>query len=619
MRLLSILLCIIMVVSLMPTTVLAAQQQISAVVATSPNVDTIPTLYGSLKIPSFTITQGSPAYITASDANLRWQKKVEGVWTNQDTGRFSPGEWRISASLRLDNDGALQYDFAQNLTFKVNGEFWTVETPNNHGEYSYAWVYSPAFTIVDDPNIQPPVSVESVHMVLNGYTPGAAAASATVTTDANVTVEVLGFVVAIDSNGDGQPDALEPVTGNFESGKMYAVGLQIKAKSGYDISELTMEKVTLDRALMPVMGQYNSEEDVFAGMCMLSDAMQYTVTFETNGGSTIQPVTVGGGTAVAKPADPTKPYFAFAGWYTDSNLTKSFDFENTPITGDITLYAKWTPSPVNGMFLMTFDFNGATSTIPTVGEVSANSAIYLNDNLGNFVTPPSGKVLAGYEIDGVPYAIGTEYLVTQNITVKLLWKDAPVTTYNVSFNANGGSGTMADVTGISGEYTLPSNGFTAPSGKKFKAWIVDGSEKAVGDKVTVSANTTITAVWEDLPPVHVCELTPISKVEPSCVDGGKKAYYKCLGCGKAFEDELGSVLIPDIDAWGNIEKTDIHKDGDGDGKCDTCRADVDNGFKPPQTGDNNMMLICFVLVLISGLGILCVIYGKKYFLKKEIH
>ena len=55
---------------------------------------------------------------------------------------------------------------------------------------------------------------------------------------------------------------------------------------------------------------------------------------------------------------------------------------------------------------------------------------------------------------------------------------------------------MADVTGISGKYTLPANGFTAPAGKQFKAWSVGSVEKVVGDKITVTANTTVTAVWE---------------------------------------------------------------------------------------------------------------------------
>ena len=75
-------------------------------------------------------------------------------------------------------------------------------------------------------------------------------------------------------------------------------------------------------------------------------------------------------------------------------------------------------------------------------------------------------------------------------------KGTTSTTYTVSFDANGGTGTMANVTGVTGEYTLPANGFTAPAGKQFKAWSVGGVEKAVGDKITVTANTTVTAVWK---------------------------------------------------------------------------------------------------------------------------
>lgn len=84
------------------------------------------------------------------------------------------------------------------------------------------------------------------------------------------------------------------------------------------------------------------------------------------------------------------------------------------------------------------------------------------------------------------------------VTITATYEDIPVTTYTVSFAANGGTGTMADVTGVSGEYTLPANGFTAPAGKQFKAWSVDGAEKAVGDRITVTADTTVTAVWKTI-------------------------------------------------------------------------------------------------------------------------
>ena len=74
------------------------------------------------------------------------------------------------------------------------------------------------------------------------------------------------------------------------------------------------------------------------------------------------------------------------------------------------------------------------------------------------------------------------------------------TTYTVSFDANGGTGTMADVTGISGSYTLPANGFTAPAGQQFKGWATSASGTVItGTSITVSADTTLYAIWEPIP------------------------------------------------------------------------------------------------------------------------
>ena len=57
---------------------------------------------------------------------------------------------------------------------------------------------------------------------------------------------------------------------------------------------------------------------------------------------------------------------------------------------------------------------------------------------------------------------------------------------------------MADVTKNKGEsFTLPACTFAAPKGKEFKAWQVGTEEKAVGDSITVDANTTVKAIWKD--------------------------------------------------------------------------------------------------------------------------
>lgn len=68
---------------------------------------------------------------------------------------------------------------------------------------------------------------------------------------------------------------------------------------------------------------------------------QYTVSFETDGGSAVASQTVTYGEHAVKPADPTKAASWFAGWYTETAPETAFDFANTAIKGDTTLYAVW--------------------------------------------------------------------------------------------------------------------------------------------------------------------------------------------------------------------------------------------------------------------------------------
>lgn len=264
-----------------------------------------------------------------------------------------------------------------------------------------------------------------------------------------------------------------------------------------------------------------------------------------------------------------------------------------------------------------------------------------------------GKVLRFTESD-ITSSTAKFVMPGEAVRISATYEDIPVTTYTVSFDANGGTGTMADVTGISGEYTLPENGFTAPDGKQFKAWSVGGSEKAVGDKITVTADTTVTAVWETIPAGHTCDIKSVAKVNPSCTEGGKEAYYKCEGCGKFYEDALGTKEITDLASWGNLAKLGhtesdwksdkdnhwkectvaacgviienskaAHADANNDGKCDVCEYNVGKtstnpGNKPsddvqnPQTGDNSMMGLWIALLFVSGFGVVTTtVYGKK--------
>lgn len=78
-------------------------------------------------------------------------------------------------------------------------------------------------------------------------------------------------------------------------------------------------------------------------------------------------------------------------------------------------------------------------------------------------------------------------------------KEMPI--YGVAFDANGGTGTMNSVI-ATGTYTLPANGFTAPLDHEFDAWSIGGEKKAVGDSITVSADTTVTAEWKLISPSY---------------------------------------------------------------------------------------------------------------------
>ena len=88
---------------------------------------------------------------------------------------------------------------------------------------------------------------------------------------------------------------------------------------------------------------------------IIDNVTKYDVTFETNGGSVIEPVQVIEGNQVNKPENPTKENYVFAGWYIDEALTTKFDF-STSINAATTIYAKW-----NDTYTVTFNTDNGTS------------------------------------------------------------------------------------------------------------------------------------------------------------------------------------------------------------------------------------------------------------------
>jgi uncharacterized repeat protein (TIGR02543 family) len=73
---------------------------------------------------------------------------------------------------------------------------------------------------------------------------------------------------------------------------------------------------------------------------------QFTVTYDSNGGSAVSPESVDDGALATEPSDPSRLGFAFDGWYTDDEtFLLDWDFASDTVIEDVTLYAKWVETP----------------------------------------------------------------------------------------------------------------------------------------------------------------------------------------------------------------------------------------------------------------------------------
>ena len=170
--------------------------------------------------------------------------------------------------------------------------------------------------------------------------------------------------------------------------------------------------------------------------------------------------------------------------------------------GDVTITAAF---EMRNEHTVTFDANGGSEPEELPEEVTTAMPAKKILHGSEYSLPecefiaPEGKQFKAWEIDGAEYPVNAPVTVTADITVKALWEDAPPAPaeYTVRFNANGGGGTMADVTGVSGSYTLPACGFTEPEGKQFKGWSTSADGSVIsGTTYEVSSDTTFYAIWE---------------------------------------------------------------------------------------------------------------------------
>ena len=164
---------------------------------------------------------------------------------------------------------------------------------------------------------------------------------------------------------------------------------------------------------------------------------------------------------------------------------------------------------------------------------------------------------SGTEIDNlsagnyfVRYAEDNNHFASSDAEVTV-GEGASLADCTITFNAGGGSGSMDSVTVKAGaNYTLPTCGFTAPTDQQFKAWEIGGMEYPVNAPVTVTADITVEALWEDAPPSHEHSYGDWSK-------DGTSHWHECTDddCPKkpeSIKDKAAHVYTDDADTTCNV-------------------------------------------------------------------
>lgn len=189
-------------------------------------------------------------------------------------------------------------------------------------------------------------------------------------------------------------------------------------------------------------------------------------------------------------------------------VTYKYDTGNTKI-GKVAFTLK-TEVPAK-YITISFDPNGGTGTMKPM-RVKAGVGYTLPECT---FTPPEGKEFAGWlAVNGNVYPAGHDVFSTYDQSLKATWKDKEAAEITISFDPNGGTGTMQPMKVKSGEkFELPECTFTPPEGKEFAGWLaVNGTVYPAGEVVTSSIDQSLKATWKDTAEVDVTQMfTDVTK------------------------------------------------------------------------------------------------------------
>lgn len=226
---------------------------------------------------------------------------------------------------------------------------------------------------------------------------------------------------------------------------------------------------------------------------------EYTITFDANGGELSEASsarTVGG--RLASLPVPVRGGHTFAGWRTEGGAEVTTD---TVFTADATVYARWLSADA-GVRAVAVD--GTTGAIlgTEITVVLPEGTPLPTDPRKVSVTPAAGAV-AGEPVSTDGGATWTftvtaeDGVTTERYVIHVSVAEPAMCT--ITFEPNGGSGTMSPVVIPAGTYPLPPCLFTAQRGYRFKGWRLNEVEYGPGGTFSLTGDVTLTALWEKIP------------------------------------------------------------------------------------------------------------------------
>jgi len=216
-----------------------------------------------------------------------------------------------------------------------------------------------------------------------------------------------------------------------------------------------------------------------------------SITYAANGATGTVPTQVdvlqGATFTVAVGTALTKPGYTFAGWKDAAGIDFAAAAIYTVAATNVVLTAQWSPTSQS----VTYAANGATGTVPTQANVA--TAATFSAAAGSTLTK-SGSTFTGWkDAGGVDYVAGSTFTMGLiNVTLTAQWLISTFA-YAISYEANGGTGTMAGQTGLATSVTLSTNTFTR-SGYTFAGWKDDASVAYTNAQIVPLTATTSLAM-----------------------------------------------------------------------------------------------------------------------------